>query len=75
MYTIVRYKYTSCMDAQVTRKSLYIGAVAQYKVCKIVEISTIELSYTELIYLVLWKAEHLSQFSNYCFILERIVGR
>ena len=40
-----------------------------------VEISTVKLSYTELIYLVLWKAEYLSQFSNYCFVLERIVGR
>ena len=39
MYTVVRYKYTSCVDAQVTRKSLYIGAVAQYKVCKMIEIS------------------------------------
>ena len=60
MYTVVRYKYTSCVDAQVTRKSLYLGAVAQYKVCKMIEISTIELSYTELIYLVLWKTEYLS---------------
>ena len=60
MYTVVRYKYTSCVDAQVTRKPLYIGAVAQYKVCKMIEISTIELSYTELIYLVLWKTEYLS---------------
>ena len=28
MYTVVRYEYASCVDAQVTRKSLYIGAVA-----------------------------------------------